>query len=94
MHLRRVFVEGLVQGVAFRYHAREEARALGLTGWVRNLADGRVETLFGGPEPAVEAFLAWLRRGPPAAAVGGLEVRDAAATDLVGATPGVFEIRR
>lgn len=91
---RRVFVDGLVQGVAFRYHAREEARALGLTGWIRNLADGRVETLFDGPEPAVDAFLAWLRRGPPAAHVRGIEVRDEPASSLGDASEGTFAIRR
>ena len=74
---RRVLVSGLVQGVAFRYHAREEARARGLTGWVRNLRDGRVETLCEGEESAVEAFLAWLHRGPPAAHVRGIEVHEA-----------------
>ena len=75
--VRRVLLSGLVQGVEFRYHAREEARALGLTGWVRNLHDGRVEAHFEGEEGPVEAFLAWLRRGPPAARVTGVEVRDA-----------------
>lgn len=73
---RDVIVSGLVQGVAFRYHARERARELGLGGWVRNLPDGRVEARFEGPEERVEAFVAWLRKGPRAAVVTGCEVRD------------------
>ena len=90
----RVLVTGRVQGVAFRWHTHEEALALGVAGWVRNLADGRVETLFDGPEPAVEAFLAWLRRGPPAAHVRGIEVRDESASALGDAREGTFAIRR
>lgn len=73
---RHVFVSGLVQGVAFRYHARERARELGVAGWVRNLSDGRVEARFEGPEERVEAFLAWLRHGPRAALVTECEVRE------------------
>ncbi len=77
---RHVFVSGLVQGVAFRYHARERARELGVAGWVRNLPDGRVEARFEGPPERVEAFLAWLRQGPRAALVTECEVRERAPT--------------
>jgi acylphosphatase len=67
------FVSGRVQGVFFRDATRREAVALGLVGWVRNLADGRVETLFIGPRSACERALAFVRVGPPAAAVTGVE---------------------
>ncbi|MBL8965870.1 MAG: acylphosphatase [Spirochaetaceae bacterium] len=60
-------ISGRVQGVGFRYSAREEARRLGLSGWVRNLDDGTVETRAEGPPEALEAYLAWLHQGPPGA---------------------------
>jgi len=63
------FVEGLVQGVNFRYYTVNRARSLGLTGWVANLRDGRVETVAEGPRDALEAFLAYLHEGPPSARV-------------------------
>ncbi len=60
----RVLIEGRVQGVFFRASTRDEARARGLGGWVRNLADGRVEAVFEGDKPVVENMLAWCRKGP------------------------------
>jgi acylphosphatase len=69
-----VLIEGRVQGVFFRAATRDEAGALGLAGWVRNLADGRVEAIFEGERPALEKLLAWCRRGPPYAYVDHLEV--------------------
>lgn len=60
-------VHGRVQGVFFRASTQKKARALGLTGWVRNLPDGTVEVLAVGPRPALEALLAWLHEGPPLA---------------------------
>lgn len=62
-------VTGRVQGVYFRAWAREEAGRLGVTGWVRNEADGSVTALVVGPEEAVDAMVAALRRGPPSAEV-------------------------
>ncbi|NLL36633.1 MAG: acylphosphatase [Fretibacterium sp.] len=61
---RHALLTGRVQGVGFRWRAREKAEHLGLTGWVRNLPDGRVEAVFQGPPDLVGEMEAWLRRGP------------------------------
>lgn len=66
IHLR---IRGLVQGVSFRASARHEALRLGLTGIVRNLADGDVEVLAEGEPSKVDAFAAWCHRGPSEARV-------------------------
>lgn len=65
----QVRVRGRVQGVGFREACVERARALGLTGWVRNRLDGSVEVLLQGRADATAAMHAWLREGPPAAIV-------------------------
>ncbi|MGB5833473.1 MAG: acylphosphatase [Thiohalocapsa sp.] len=65
-------VTGHVQGVFFRASAREEALRLGLTGYARNLPDGRVEVLVCGGADAVGELREWLRRGPPQADVTGV----------------------
>ena len=65
----RCLVSGRVQGVFFRASTREQARALGLTGQVSNLADGRVAVTACGPAEALESLQAWLRDGPPQAEV-------------------------
>jgi acylphosphatase len=70
----RVVVTGRVQGVSFRAHTEREARRRGLRGWVRNRPDRTVEAVFEGPRVAVEAVVAWCRRGPTAAAVTELAV--------------------
>lgn len=72
MHL---FVSGRVQGVGYRWHTKQEADRLGLTGSVRNLEDGRVEATAQGPREALDVFVAWCRQGPPHA-----NVTDVAAT--------------
>ena len=64
-----LYVSGGVQGVFFRDSARERAERLGLTGWVRNLPDGRVEALFEGPSERVREMVRWCEQGPPHAAV-------------------------
>jgi acylphosphatase len=66
---RRVLVDGRVQGVGFRWRTQQEAQALGVGGWVRNLPDGSVEAHVQGEPPAVEALVAWLRQGPSHARV-------------------------
>ncbi|HLQ24394.1 MAG TPA: acylphosphatase [Acidiferrobacterales bacterium] len=65
----RFLVSGRVQGVAYRVSACSVARQLGLRGWVRNLADGRVELIAAGPAPALEKLEQWLHQGPPQARV-------------------------
>lgn len=76
----RFYVSGRVQGVAFRAHTRQQALALGLRGYARNLADGRVEVLAAGEANAIDALANWLRHGPPLARVDALtrEAADAA----------------
>jgi acylphosphatase len=64
-----VFIAGRVHGVGYRDWLVGRARKLGLSGWVRNRADGRVEALIDGDEPAIEEMLRLCRRGPPLAVV-------------------------
>lgn len=59
-----VLVTGLVQGVGFRHATYLEARKLRLTGWVKNLPDGRVEACFEGERSTLETMLSWSRKGP------------------------------
>ena len=73
MATRRYLVSGRVQGVFFRASAREEAVRLGLDGHAANLTDGRVEVVASGDAAALEELERWLRHGPPAARVEGLE---------------------
>lgn len=68
-----VFISGRVQGVFFRAETRDLARRLGVTGWVRNLWDGRVEAVFEGEDWAVERMVAWCQRGPRGAHVDDVE---------------------
>ncbi len=69
MEIRRLVVTGLVQGVGYRHGMTREAQHLGITGWVRNLADGSVEAVVSGSPEAVAAIIVWARRGPPGARV-------------------------
>lgn len=73
---RRVIVRGRVQGVFFRGATQDEARSAGVHGWVRNLPDGSVEAAFEGTPEAVEALLAFVRRGPPSARVQEVELHE------------------
>jgi len=74
----RVIVAGRVQGVFYRDSCRVKAIKCGVTGWVRNLADGRVEVAAEGDREAVDQFLEWCRHGPPRASVTTLEIVDEA----------------
>ena len=65
----RVRIEGLVQGVNYRYATRQKALELGVSGWVRNLADGSVECLMEGERDKVEALIRWCHHGPSGARV-------------------------
>jgi len=71
-----VLISGIVQGVNFRRYTQMTARQLGVNGWVRNLADGRVEACLDGDAEAVDDMLDWCRSGPPAARVDSLEIRE------------------
>jgi acylphosphatase len=64
-----VTIRGRVQGVFFRMEARDRARSLGLSGWVRNNPDGTVEGAFEGEREGVESMVEWCRRGPAGAVV-------------------------
>ena len=65
----QVLVSGRVQGVFFRAYTRDQAVARGLSGWVRNLPDGRVAAVFEGDREKIDSMLVWLQEGPPYAAV-------------------------
>ena len=82
----RVVIHGRVQGVWFRGWTCEQARRLGLSGWVRNRVDGRVEVLAQGSEDAVERLLRHLHQGPRAARV--TEVRVTEAEGAADPAPG------
>lgn len=75
-----VLISGYVQGVNFRFYTRQQARLLGLWGWVRNMPDGRVEAVFEGERAPVDRMLEWCHRGPPSASVDGVETAWEAAT--------------
>ena len=69
----RVLISGRVQGVGYRYSTKEQAIALNIVGWVRNLADGRVEATIQGVASSVDSMMKWFYKGPPAAKVTGIE---------------------
>lgn len=75
---RRLLVSGRVQGVGFRAFAAGAARREGVRGFVRNLADGRVEAVGEGDREALERFQRTLRQGPPLSKVRGIAVEDVA----------------
>jgi acylphosphatase len=69
-----LFIEGIVQGVSYRYFTSDVAATLGLSGWVRNLHDGRVEALFEGSRELVEQAIGECRKGPYGAFVSNVDV--------------------
>ncbi len=70
----RVIVSGRVQGVFFRSATQDEAEIRNVSGWVKNLQDGRVEALFEGDKQAVEQLVEFCKKGPPNAVVRDIEV--------------------
>ena len=91
MAARRFLVRGVVQGVGFRHATCREARRLGLLGWVRNRADGTVETVAVGDELRLDALQRWVQRGPPAASVEAVEVTPLSDQALASVQPAVGE---
>ncbi len=89
MKATRLLIDGVVQGVGFRFFTERIARGLGLRGFVRNLPDGRVEAVAAGTSDGVEAFVDQLRRGPRGARVSGITAGE---VELEDGTDG-FEIR-
>ena len=83
-------IQGRVQGVWFRESARQEAERVGVVGWIRNTSDGDVEAVVEGPTDAVEAFVRWCHRGPPAARVAKVDRVDSPATEEFAR----FDVRR
>ena len=86
---KRLRIHGRVQGVFYRAWSADEARLLGVRGWVRNRSDGTVERLVAGAEEAVERMIERCRQGPPAARVERVEVEPSDE-----AAPAGFEKRR
>lgn len=70
----RIKVSGRVQGVYYRSYAQDEAKRLGLKGWVRNNPDGRVEMVCEGERDALLAMIDWCWKGSPSSRVSGVEV--------------------
>lgn len=91
MAAARFFISGRVQGVAFRAYTRVQAIALGLRGYARNLADGRVEVLAVGDAEAIEHLAEWLQYGPQLARVDQV-VREMADAGSEGENPS-FDIQ-
>ena len=76
MPCRRFLVSGRVQGVFFRASTREMAMVEQLSGWARNLEDGRVEVVAQGEQGQLDRLQQWLKQGPPMAQVTGLQVEE------------------
>lgn len=70
-----IFIEGKVQGVGFRYFTKTGAQEMGLKGWVKNLADGRVEAVFEGPKEKVMTMVEKCQKGPRAGRVESIDLQ-------------------
>ena len=86
---KRLSITGVVQGVGYRAAFRIEARALKLSGWVRNRLDGSVEATVSGENAALDKIIDWSRRGPPGARVREVSIAD---MDDAAVTNGTFKI--
>lgn len=71
-----LFISGLVQGVFFRANTAQKAKQLGLTGWLKNLPDGRVEAVFEGEKEKINQIIEWAKEGPSSAQVNDVEVEN------------------
>lgn len=89
MKSMHVIVEGWVQGVFFRDYTRSQAQQYGLTGWVRNMTDGRVETLLHGKDASLLAMIDWLKIGSPLSEVTKISSKET----VLDSPPSSFEIR-
>ncbi len=89
MMCRHYFVSGRVQGVYFRGSTQRQAQSLGITGWARNLSDGRVEVLACGDAVALDRLENWLRIGPQWANVSNIETSN----EQPAVIPPSFEVR-
>ena len=78
-----IIVHGRVQGVWFRAGTKEKADELVLLGWVKNRPDGTVEIHAEGEKPKLEKFIAWCRKGTPAADVTSLDIDEAMAQEFM-----------
>ncbi len=72
VHVR---ISGKVQGVFFRAHTKQKAEQIGITGWVKNTSDGKVEAVFEGEEPCIQEMLNWCHHGPSHAQVDKVDIR-------------------
>ena len=88
MRAKRWFISGVVQGVGFRYFAKDLAQSLGLTGWAKNLSDGRVEVFAVGTDALLSDFAAGLHKGPQTSQVRSVEEREAVPDSSAG-----FQVR-
>ncbi|GAA5217681.1 acylphosphatase [Corallincola platygyrae] len=70
-----VLVDGMVQGVGFRYYTKQQADRLGVTGYAKNLPDGKVEVIASGQETSIDELIVWLKKGPLTAFVESHEVK-------------------
>ncbi len=79
---KHLLIEGRVQGVGYRYWFQQTASDLDITGWVRNLSDGRVEAVISGGDHAMDALVTAAYNGPPAAGVTAITVDERACDNL------------
>ncbi len=86
--IRHVTIRGRVQGVGYRYWVEQQARSLGLEGWVRNRRDGSVEAVLAGPADVVADMIALSRRGPSSARVDAIQEEPANSDELNSRRPG------
>lgn len=89
---KHLLISGRVQGVGFRYFTRENARELGINGWVKNLRNGDVEVVLDGPADKVEKMLERLKTGPRSAKVE--QIREVEESDKTGKSFNGFSVRR